>query len=104
MNWPIVEPVLALITGLTTELEGKTGPVTVVVIVPNTGEKSVTTGATGPVTTPPAEVSSRATLSAPCSTTQGFCVAGLMLMTLTSALVVGICHSLKVLSPRSTPT
>ena len=78
--------------GVTMTVEGSIGPATWVKIDFNTKSGRLLVGCEF-VMVPPLDGSSLAILSAPSSTTQGFCVTGLMLMGWASAPEVGTCHS-----------
>lgn len=103
VNWPVLDIARVLAAGVTTTVEGNTGPATWVKIASAIGSDRAMVGVLL-VTIPPVDGSSVATLSPPRCVTQGFPVSGLTLMPLGSASAVGTCHSVKVLSLRNTPT
>jgi hypothetical protein len=107
VNWPFVDPVLGLLAGVTGPGAAATGAESVGVIRTEPTPAATTVGA-APTTVPPADGSSTAILPlwafAEFSAIHGFPVDGLRLISLGSAPTEGICHSLIVLSPRTTPT
>lgn len=107
VNWPFIDPVLGLLSGATASAAAATGAESVGVIGTEPTPAATTVGA-APITVPPADGSSTAILPLwafwEFSAIQGFPVDGLTLISLGSAPTEGICHSLIVLSPLTTPT
>jgi len=106
VNCPFGVPTLGALVGATTFVETVAGSAAAVTDTGPPPEGDVV-GVAG-TTVPPAEGSSSATFPFPAftesSAIQGCWVSVLILINLGSAPIVGICHSLIVLSPRKTPT
>jgi hypothetical protein len=106
VNCPFSAPILGALVGETT-FDETTAPLAAAEIARAASPEGDVTGAAA-TTEPPAEGSSSATFPFPAfaefSAVQGCCVKGSILITRGSAPIVGICHSLIVLSPRRTPT
>lgn len=107
VNCPFGTPTLGALVGATTFVMTVVGGRAAAVTATGTPPQGDVVGVAG-TTVPPADGSSSATFPLPAftefSAIQGCCVSGLTLISLGSAPIVGICHSLIVLSPRKTPT
>lgn len=106
VNCPFGTPTLGALVGATTFVETTAGFVAAEIATGAPPEADMAGAAA--MTVPPADGSSSATFPFPAftefSAIQGCCVKGLILISLGSAPIVGICHSLIELSPRRTPT